>query len=101
MVVQVPFLPFMGGTAVLALGFAKASSSVSTAAAELWALSIALVVYVLYYSWIYPFYISPLRHIPTVPGFPLWGQFYTIITTECGVAARQWHQDHGPIIRYL
>lgn len=56
---------------------------------------------VLYLSYIYPFYISELRHVPTVPGFPLWGQFFTIITTECGVCQRQWHQDHGPIIRYF
>lgn len=56
---------------------------------------------VLYVSYIYPFYISELRHVPTVPGFPLWGQFFTIITTECGVAQRDWHQTHGPIIRYF
>jgi cytochrome P450 len=56
---------------------------------------------VLYLSYIYPFYISELRHVPTVPGFPLWGQFWDIITTECGVPQRKWHQEHGPIIRYF
>ena len=56
---------------------------------------------VIYASYIYPFYISELRHVPTVPGFPLWGQFVTIITQECGVPQRKWHQEHGPIIRYF
>ena len=56
---------------------------------------------IVYVSYIYPFYISELRHVPTVPGFPLWGQFYEIITTECGVSQRKWHNEHGPIIRYF
>ena len=56
---------------------------------------------IVYSSYIYPFYISKLRHVPTVPGFPLWGQFFEIITTECGVSQRKWHQEHGPIIRYF
>lgn len=55
----------------------------------------------LYVSYIYPFYISELRHVPTVPGYPLWGQFFTIITEECGVPQRRWFQEHGPIIRYF
>lgn len=54
-----------------------------------------------YQCYIYPFYISELRHVPTVPGFPLWGQFVEIITTECGVPQRAWHTEHGPIIRYF
>lgn len=54
-----------------------------------------------YVSYIYPFYISELRHVPTVPGYPLWGQFFTIITEECGVPQRRWFQEHGPIIRYF
>jgi len=47
------------------------------------------------------FFISELRHVPTVPAFPLWGQFFEIITTECGVPQRKWHQEHGSIIRYF
>lgn len=54
-----------------------------------------------YVSYIYPFYVSELRHVPTVPGYPLWGQFFTIITEECGVPQRRWFQEHGPIIRYF
>ncbi|KAI5455676.1 cytochrome P450 78A3 [Mariannaea sp. PMI_226] len=51
--------------------------------------------------WIYPNYCSPLKHIPTVDGFPLWGQFFDIMTQECGVPQRRWHQQYGPIIRYF
>jgi cytochrome P450 len=54
-----------------------------------------------YVSYIYPFYISELRHVPTVSGYPLWGQFFTIITEECGVPQRRWFKEHGPIIRYF
>jgi cytochrome P450 len=56
---------------------------------------------VIYKSYIYPIYISELRHVPTVPAFPLWGQFFDIIFQECGVPQRKWHQEHGPIIRYF
>ena len=57
--------------------------------------------YVIYQSWIHPFYISPLRSVPTVPGFPLWGQTLAIITEEVGVPQRRWHKEHGPILRYF
>ncbi|KAJ4295947.1 hypothetical protein N0V88_004649 [Collariella sp. IMI 366227] len=56
--------------------------------------------YIIWGSWLYPFYFSPLRHIPTVSGFPLWGQFFSIITEECGVPQRRWHRSLGPVIRY-
>lgn len=64
-------------------------------------LTVSLLVYLLYWSYIYPFHISPLRHVPTVPGFPLWGQFFTIIRSEIGVPNREWHLKHGPIVRYF
>ncbi|EXJ59488.1 uncharacterized protein A1O5_12113 [Cladophialophora psammophila CBS 110553] len=101
MTVQVPFFPFLGFTAVIALGIGKGSESISIEAALKVLLPGATLLYTLYYSWIYPWYVSPLRHIPTVPGFPLWGQFLTIVTTECGVPAREWHQKYGPIVRYF
>lgn len=66
--------------------------------------SLAIVVpayFVIWLSWLFPFYFSQLRHVPTVPGFPLWGQFLNIILEECGVPQRRWHQQHGPIIRYF
>ncbi|KAI0011958.1 cytochrome P450 78A3 [Xylariaceae sp. FL0662B] len=90
--------------------------AVTTAASFMWArhaeipvlsfvaqsVSIVFFVYVVVWlSWIYPFYVSKLRHVPTVPGFPLWGQFLDIITQECGVPQRKWHQEHGSIIRYF
>lgn len=52
-------------------------------------------------SWIYPYYVSDLRHVPTVEGCPLWGQFFDIIREECGVPQRRWHQQYGSIIRYF
>lgn len=56
---------------------------------------------VVWLSWLYPFYYSPLRNIPTVPGLPLWGQFIAICTKECGVPQREWHKKYGPVIRYF
>ncbi|KAI5863000.1 cytochrome P450 78A3 [Durotheca rogersii] len=65
-------------------------------------LAVVIPLYaVVWLSWIFPFYVSELRHVPTVPGFPLWGQFVDIITEECGVPQRRWHKEHGPIIRYF
>ncbi|KAK5463103.1 hypothetical protein LTS15_002816 [Exophiala xenobiotica] len=101
MTIQIPFFPFVAAVTAAALLTGKYSESFSSASALAVLVPGAIVLYTLYYSWIYPFYISPLRHIPTVPGFPLWGQFFTIITTECGVAARDWHEQYGPIVRYF
>ncbi len=101
MTIQIPFFPFVAAVTAAALLIGKYSESFSSASALAVLVPAATVLYTLYYSWIYPFYISPLRHIPTVPGFPLWGQFFTIITTECGVAARDWHEQYGPIVRYF
>lgn len=100
MTLQIPFMPFMGGVTITALGFAKYTAR-PTGTCILWSLGPAVLLYLFYYCYIYPFYVSPLRKIPTVPGFPLWGQFFTIITQEVGVPARQWHQQHGPVIRYF
>ena len=63
--------------------------------------SAGLLVHVLFWSYVYPIHISPLRHIPTVPGFPLWGQFASIVTQEVGVPQREWHKKYGPIVRYF
>lgn len=65
------------------------------------AFGFSIFVYLAYWSYIFPFYISTLRKVPTVPGFPLWGQFFTIITTEVGVPNREWHKTYGPIVRYF
>lgn len=100
MTLSIPFLAWMGAAALPGLLAAK-FASIPTSTAEAWSLSSAFVLYVIYCTYIYPFYLSPLRHIPTVPGYPLWGQFFTIITTECGVAARDWNTELGPIVRYF
>ena len=62
------------------------------------ALFVHLVVWL---SWIFPRYVSELRHIPTVPGFPLWGQFFEVITQEYGAPQRLWHHQYGPVVRYF
>lgn len=70
------------------------------AIATAWSIFVPLYT-VVWLSWVYPFYVSELRHVPTVKGFPLWGQFFCIIQEECGVPQRRWHQQHGSIIRYF
>ncbi|KAL2154286.1 hypothetical protein VTH82DRAFT_2962 [Thermothelomyces myriococcoides] len=62
---------------------------------------IVVAYWVIWRGWLYPTYFSTLRHVPTVPGFPLWGQFIPIIFEECGIPQRRWHRQHGPIIRYF
>jgi hypothetical protein len=94
-----PFIPTMGG-AIIAAVLTSKLTAVSTISALLWAFSITIPLYIAYSSWLYPVYLSPLRKVPTVPGFPLWGQFFTIITNEVGVPHREWHQKYGPIVRY-
>ena len=62
---------------------------------------IAFVVWIIYSSFVYPYFLSPLRHVPTVPGCPLWGQTYEKFTTEYGLMERRWHRAHGGIVRYF
>ncbi|KAG8532556.1 uncharacterized protein KY384_002433 [Bacidia gigantensis] len=64
-------------------------------------LIVVLSYYILYQSWIYPFYVSPLHGIPTPPCFPLWGHTPIIITSEMSVPQRKWHQQYGDIVRYF
>ena len=69
-----------------------------------WLLTFSIVFpsyYIFYQSWIYPFYVSPLRFVPTVPGFPLWGHVLIYATEEAGVPQRRWHKQYGPIVRYF
>ena len=94
------FKPLFAGATLAGLGISK-TTEWSTAEALLTIYGVFFPVYIFYLSWIYPYYISPLRHVPTVPGFPLWGQFFEIITTEVGVPQRRWHTEHGPLIRYF
>ncbi|KAI1774589.1 cytochrome P450 [Hypoxylon cercidicola] len=92
--------PVLAATAAASFLYARhaelpAASTIATSMGVVFPLYV-----VVWLSWIYPFYVSELRHIPTVPGFPLWGQFFDIISQECGVSQRKWHKELGPIIRY-
>lgn len=75
--------------------------SISTTTAFFWLLSASLSAWIVYRSFIYPFYISPLRHIPTVPGCPLWGHAPARMSNELGIPEREWHRKHGLIVRYF
>lgn len=95
-------LPHLVGAAPIAAFFISRVVSYSLIELLPWIYLTTIPLYItIYQSYIYPFYISDLRHIPTVPGYPLWGQFFTIITQECGVAQRQWHKELGTTIRYF
>jgi cytochrome P450 len=62
---------------------------------------VTFLYFFIYCSYIYPFYISELRHIPTVEGSPIWGQFFNVILEEVGVPHRRWHEKYGPTVRYF
>ncbi|KAK1837165.1 cytochrome P450 [Podospora conica] len=66
-----------------------------------WSFFSGLLYLIFWRSMLYPLFFSPLRNIPTVPGCPLWGQFFSIINEECGVPQRRWHAQHGLMIRYF
>lgn len=100
MPIQLNLLPLMGASLAGSFLTAKYTETALSTSLSI-ALPTAIFIWLAWVSYIYPFYVSPLRTIPTVPGFPLWGQFKTIITTECGVPVREWHETHGPIIRYF
>ena len=61
----------------------------------------ATLLWVVYRSFLYPFYLSPLRHVPTVPGCPLWGHTYERFTCEIGRPEREWHKNLGPMVRFF
>lgn len=99
-----PFQPRFSSVLVLAVVTAVGLSRVTTISlvtALPINVCVAFFLWIVYYSWIYPYYISPLSVIPTVPGSPLWGHILTIATNEVGVPQRNWHETHGPIVRYF
>ncbi|KAK4110415.1 cytochrome P450 [Canariomyces notabilis] len=98
---KIRLVPLLAVATAAAFGYAKITDEPTTRILAV-ALTTTVFLYsVVWLSWLHPFYFSELRHVPTVPGFPLWGHFFSIITEECGVPQRQWHKDHGPIIRYF
>ena len=97
---KLPFMPTMLATAAGGILTSK-FTSLSTGVAMALAFGIMFPLYLFYICWVYPFYVSPLRKVPTVPGNPLWGQFFDIITQEIGVPQREWHAKYGHTIRYF
>ncbi|KAI0895740.1 cytochrome P450 [Annulohypoxylon nitens] len=98
---KVSAAPVLAVTAAASFLYARQAESPASSTVAI-ALAVVFPLYVVVWlSWIFPFYISELRHVPTVPGFPLWGQFFDIISEECGVPHRRWHKEHGLIIRYF
>lgn len=61
-------------------------------------------VWFIYGSLIYPHFISPLRHLPTVPGGSLFnGQWSALVKEPSGVPPRRWANEipNDGLIRYL
>ncbi|KAM7222548.1 putative cytochrome P450 E-class, group I [Rhypophila decipiens] len=101
MAAKISIGPVLAATAAISVAYAlKTSQPIFQTVTSALAATLPLY-FILYRSFLYPFYLSPLRNVPTVPGFPLWGQFFTIISEECGVPQRKWHKRHGLIIRYF
>ena len=51
---------------------------------------------ILYQVYVYPIYVSPLRHLPGPPrGHWLWGQSANILRAEVGVLQREWFKKYG------
>lgn len=65
------------------------------------AVAFILLYWIVWRGYVFPMYFSELRHIPTVSGFPLWGQIVPVIFEECGLPQRRWHRKYGPIVRYF
>lgn len=97
---KLPLLPLVTIVTAASLATSKYSDELAAATVLSYILPAAITIWALYHGWFYPTYLSPLRHIPTVPGFPLWGHFFTIVTTEVGVVQREWHTKYGGIVRY-
>ncbi|KAF6843572.1 cytochrome P450 78A3 [Colletotrichum musicola] len=87
-------------TAASFLAFRAWDASFLKTTSIVWAVVVPLYV-IVWKSFVFPFYVSEMRNIPTVEGFPLWGQFLDIISHEVGEPQRKWHEKHGPIIRYF
>ncbi|KAI0271653.1 cytochrome P450 [Gloeopeniophorella convolvens] len=64
------------------------------------ALLLRWVLRTAYRIFVYPYWVSPLRHIPGPPleGFVM-GHVYTYNAEEPGLAERPWAAQHGPVVR--
>jgi cytochrome P450 len=62
------------------------------------------LVYFVYSTFIWPFYVSPLRHLPTVPGGSwITGQWFNLVKEPSGIPMRRWAREipNDGLIRYL
>jgi len=64
--------------------------------------------YLIYKTYIYPTFLSPLRHIPGPPNaskhnkfrLPWIGNMVDILAEEAGIPHRRWIEEYGGIVRY-
>lgn len=77
------------------------SETLAPLASIFYTTSAGLLSWITYRTFIYPFYFSPLRHVPTVPGCPLWGHALARLTNEFRVPEREWHRKYGLVVRYF
>lgn len=65
-------------------------------------ISVFTVYFVLHKLYIYPLFLSPLKHVPGPPlGHPLWGQYQKVLKSEAGVPQREWVKKYGPVVRVM
>ncbi|KIK58654.1 hypothetical protein GYMLUDRAFT_694329 [Collybiopsis luxurians FD-317 M1] len=64
---------------------------------------VGLTVYwVLHKLFFYPLFFSPIRNVPGPPlGHPLWGQFAKVMSSESGIAQREWAKQYGAVVRVV
>ncbi|KIY66380.1 cytochrome P450 [Cylindrobasidium torrendii FP15055 ss-10] len=63
-------------------------------------LSLSVVAALIYKLFLYPYFISPLRHLPGPPlGHPILGQLPTLHGENAGFIQKAWFEKYGPIIR--
>lgn len=61
------------------------------------------MAYKIFYNiFLYPYLLSPLRHIPGPPvGNPLTGQMLKVVKGEAGIPQREWAKQYGPLVRVV
>ena len=93
-------LPVLGLGPILAFIFYRFFEHCILAAIILGFTVVLVTYWCVWRGFIHAHFCSQVRHVPTVPGFALWGQFVPIILEECGIPQRRWHKIYGPVIRY-
>jgi cytochrome P450 len=64
-------------------------------------LLLVFALYILYVTYLYPRYLSPLRHLPGPPpgSFPFLGNLPEIFSSDVANAYRRWLKAYGPVYR--